>query len=78
MIKVAAATFSVDARRSSTGRSQLNAAVSHIFTPLKSSVFLIEQDGDLIAAAARESLGQTLDAASLPQQTEWQTRLGIF
>lgn len=47
MLKVAATTFSIDAHPGSTGRSQLNAAVSHIFTPLKSSVFLIEQEGIL-------------------------------
>ncbi len=47
MLKVSATTFAIDARPGSTGRSQLNAAVSHIFTPLKSSVFLIENDGIL-------------------------------
>lgn len=45
MIQLAATTFEVHAKSGSSGRTLLGNTVSHVFTPLKSSVFII-RDGD--------------------------------
>lgn len=49
MIQLAAATFEVHARPGSAGRTLVGNTASHVFMPLKSSVFIIEDSGRKLA-----------------------------